>query len=192
MHKNEIQDIKFAYHEKRINENINDILIYFYQFISSINTSNKFGIKRANDPIDDYDKENLSYLIKNPLSTRAQIDLIRYSQAFAWLLGYEEVSLQHLLFVLPHILAHRIEFNDSFSMKHIEDKRDVFFELHLAKQLVKNSLDIHFKNVVQIKNVIHQIQMNGKSNFEVNHITHPFIKELVTASKKNGSAHHKI
>ncbi|MCX8031141.1 MAG: AAA family ATPase [Thermodesulfovibrionales bacterium] len=46
------------------------------------------------------------------ISNRAEQSLIKYSKALAWLLKDEEITLQHLLTLIPYILWHRVSISD--------------------------------------------------------------------------------
>lgn len=51
---------------------------------------------------------------RNPLSVRVKEDLYRYGRAFAWLLGYPEVSPSHIKAIAPYLIWHRSNLSKKF------------------------------------------------------------------------------
>jgi len=78
-------------------------------------------------------------IVYTPLSIRAQKDLIRYSKALAWLLGFNEVSLEAVVALAPYVLWHRLKFSE----KHLERKSYNRFEL------TKEIVNIVLRNFLQ-------------------------------------------
>ena len=76
----------------------------------------------------------LCYATKNCASNRLPTSIRRYAQALAWLSGADEVDLEHVRAVMPHALAHRVQWKDEYVAKRRGDKRADPFEIYLARR----------------------------------------------------------
>ena len=87
---------------------------------------------------------------KNPLSVRVKEDLYRYGRAFAWLLGYEKVTLIHIKTIAPYLIWHRSNLSKKFLKENIKTKfEDKVFsvnsELEGTKTII-NQIHSRFEN----------------------------------------------
>ncbi len=97
-----------------------------------------YGQKRSNEecPEGCHYSGYLCYQVRNCASNRLPTSLRRYAQALAWLLSSAQVEAEHVRCVLPFVLAHRVQWRDTYvSAREREARRDPL-PLHLAKQAV--------------------------------------------------------
>jgi hypothetical protein len=151
---------------------------------AEINYSNQYGAKRSTDPKSDetHDMTHLGVHVQKTISPRTQMAAIQYAKAFAWITGSNEATLDHIKFVLPHILGHKLDYHDDFINDHGHDTRKDMLELHLAGKLVETAFTNYQNIAVEVKNLIHKIQ-NGKAqeiaNSNLDDYDHPYLKELI-------------
>jgi MoxR-like ATPase len=109
--------------------------------------------------------------IVNPLSVRVKEDLYKYGKAFAWFLGYTEVSIEHIKAIAPFMIWHRSSVNKYFLQKYkdrIKNKKieDVLFfdkiEVEATKEIVELIYD-EFIGVVKFLKDFSKIK-KGKLN----------------------------
>ena len=77
-----------------------------------------------------------------------------FSQALAWLLGDEEVGLEHLKAVLPFTLAHRIQWKEEAVAQREKEARSDPLEMHMAKEAVKEMHRRYMEQGLQVKNAL--------------------------------------
>lgn len=97
-----------------------------------------YGQKRSNEecPEGCHYSGYLCYQVRNCASNRLPVSLRRYAQALAWFLHSSQVEAEHVRCVLPFILAHRVQWRDTYvSAREREARRDPL-PLYLAKQAV--------------------------------------------------------
>ena len=92
--------------------------------------------------------------IKNCISNRLPISVGNYARAFAWLLGDENVDLEHLMVITPYALAHRIQWRDDISAQRENDARDDPLPIHMAKEALENIHRRYMEQAQQIKNAL--------------------------------------
>jgi hypothetical protein len=78
--------------------------------------------------------------IKNCASNRLPMSIRNYSQSLAWLLQETEVGIEHVKTVIPHTLAHRIQWKDEYLSRMEKSKRNDPFMIFLAKAAVRDVL----------------------------------------------------
>jgi len=97
-----------------------------------------YGQKRSNEecPEGCHYSGYLCYQVRNCASNRLPTSLRRYAQALAWLLRSAQVEAEHVRCVLPYVVAHRVQWRDTYvSAREREARRDPL-PIHLAKQAV--------------------------------------------------------
>jgi MoxR-like ATPase len=76
----------------------------------------------------------LCHHIKNCASNRLPISIRIYARALAWFLDDEVIDLEHVRLIVPYVLAHRIQWKDSYLSKKEGEKRMDPFPIYLAKE----------------------------------------------------------
>jgi hypothetical protein len=76
----------------------------------------------------------LCHHVKNCASNRLPMSIRNYAQALAWFLEDDGVDLEHVRLVMPHALAHRIQWKDSYLSKKEGEGRNDPFQIYLAKE----------------------------------------------------------
>lgn len=77
------------------------------------------------------------YHVKNCASNRLPISAVGYAQALAWFLEEDEVDLEHVKAVLPFVLAHRVQWKDSYVSKKESEGRNDPLQIYLAKEALE-------------------------------------------------------
>ncbi len=131
---------------------------------AEINYSEQFGRKRAGDGIspEQHDQKFAGVCVGTSFSPRSIMAAMQYGKGLAWLLG-EDATIDHMRFVLPHVLAHKAHFNEKFVNAHGADTRRDYRELHLAKVLVGEVYDRYQKDIKGMTNFISAVQALGES-----------------------------
>lgn len=109
---------------------------YLSFLIAELNVDPKYGQKRSNDKIDMENGFYLGNLFEGSGSRREEKSIVRYSKAFAWLLGDSEVNIEHMTTVAPYVLWHRMRFTENAIGQFRDDERDDPLVLHITKRLV--------------------------------------------------------
>jgi len=171
--------------QKAINhlEFTNDAFYFLWTFASEINFGQKYGTKRASDPISDdtHDKNYAGINVKNSFSARPLMAAQVYSKGLAWLLNDDKVDLDHVRYVLPYITANKFKFTDDFKDKQGNDSRTNYQELHLAKRLVEIVYQNYEKSIKPLRNLVADIQ-SGKTDprkINIDDYDHPLIKHMI-------------
>jgi MoxR-like ATPase len=92
--------------------------------------------------------------VKNCVSNRLPISVRGFSQGLAWLLGDDEVGLEHLKAVLPFTLAHRIQWKEEVVAQREREPRSDPLEIYMAKEAVKEMHRRYMEQGHQIKNAL--------------------------------------
>jgi hypothetical protein len=77
-----------------------------------------------------------------------------YSQSLAWLLGDQDVGIQHVKTVLPYALAHRVQWRDDYVFQKEGDARRDPLQIHMAKQAVGEIQRRYTEQSHHIKNAL--------------------------------------
>jgi MoxR-like ATPase len=96
----------------------------------------KYGQKRSGEVCDDgcHYTGYLCYEVCNCASNRLPSSLHRYAQALAWWSGEARVEVEHVRTMLPYVLAHRIQWRESYLLAREREQRRDPLLLHAAKQ----------------------------------------------------------
>jgi Mg-chelatase subunit ChlI len=97
-----------------------------------------YGQRRSNEecPEGCHYTGYLCYQVRNCASNRLPTSLRKYAQALAWLLKNSRVEAEHVHQVLPYVMAHRVQWRDTYvSTREREERRDPL-QIYLAKQAV--------------------------------------------------------
>lgn len=114
------------------------------------------------------------------ISNRAEISLFRYAKALAWV-EENEVSLEHVISLLPYVLWHRSEINYK-KISEIKDfEKDCCDEVYAVKELiasVKRRWDEHRDYQIEAYRCILN-EDYGRLREIARNINHPFFKSLI-------------
>ncbi len=134
----------------------NDAHLFLMAFMAELNYSARYGTKRAADPISDntHDQNFAGVHVKHSFSPRSAMSAMNYARGIAWFLGSSEVGLDHMRFVLPHVIAHKVEFTDDYRHAHGHDDRKDAEPIHLARKLVEEVFGRYVGAIQPMKNVV--------------------------------------
>ncbi len=106
--------------------------------ISELSFCHVFGQKRSNEVCEEgcHFSQYLCHAVHNCVSNRLPLSARNYARALAWLLGHEQVDVGHLTAVLPHCLAHRIQWKEEFLARRTKEARSDPVPLHMARRAV--------------------------------------------------------
>lgn len=90
----------------------------------------------------------------NCISNRFPISVRNFSQALAWLMGDEEVNVEHLKVVLPFTLAHRIRWKEKAISKLEKVSRSDSIDIFMAKEAVKEMHRRYVEQAPQLKEAL--------------------------------------
>jgi MoxR-like ATPase len=96
------------------------------------------GQKRRHEPCQDgcHFTGYLCHDIRNCISNRFALSVQRYARALAWLTGATQADINHFKLILPHALAHRLQWSDQAIGRCEADQRADPLPIHLAKVAV--------------------------------------------------------
>jgi MoxR-like ATPase len=143
----------------------NDAGAYFNMLIAELNVHPKYGQKRSIDNNGDTSHGLYLYnLFDGSGSRRSDRSILKYSKTLAWMLGEDEVNIDHMSTVAPYALWHKIKWTDKVSGDFVEDERVDPLKLHVTKSLlgrgstrhrgVKTRFEEHGENYQKIMNAI--------------------------------------
>lgn len=116
----------------------------------------KYGQKRS----DEHCEEGCHYTgfvchhIKNCISNRFPMTVRTYSQSLAWLKGDEAVGIEQIKAVLPHTLAHRLQWKEDYLAQKQGDTRRDPFQIYLAREMVNEIYRRYNEQSRRIKNAL--------------------------------------
>jgi hypothetical protein len=124
--------------------------------LSELSFCHRFGQKRSHEDCEEgcHFTGYLCNAVRNCISNRLPISARNYSQALAWLLGDEEVSLEHLKTVLPFNLAHRIRWKEEAIGQREKEGRTDPLDIYMAKEAVKEMHRRYMEQGPQVKNAL--------------------------------------
>ncbi|MCX8194596.1 MAG: hypothetical protein N3G22_00595 [Candidatus Micrarchaeota archaeon] len=153
----EIEAIPLAYVKEGNNGKIaiNDPQLIISALEAEINWSEKYGVKRAEDGIstDAHDRNYVGILVKDNFSVRSH-DVVFYAKGLAWLAGRDHVDTKDIRNILPHALAHKMEFSEEFKQKHINDARKDALPIYLAERLADRLFENYHKAAPSLKKLL--------------------------------------
>jgi len=165
----------------------NEPLLFLETVMAELNLCNQYGVKRSSDPIstDTHDKQYAGVNVQNGFSPRSAMAATDYARALAWFMGEREVRLDHVRYVLPHVLAHKAGFTDDYKNAHGNDVRAESEDMHLARTLVKEIHDRYTKCIQPMKNLIARIQEGRAEPEELDpqKYDHPLMRDMITQAK---------
>jgi hypothetical protein len=172
-------------------KNGNDAMLFLQAFAAEVNFSNKYGYKRVSDPISDetHDKTYAGIWVKHSFSPRSMMAAMAYSKALAWFLQ-QDVSIDHVRYVLPYIFAHKAGFTDDYKDKHGDGRLEGDNQsIDLAKRLVQE-VHLRYGQCIQpMKNFIARIQTNTLTPADLasiqtgNQFDHPLMLDMIRQYK---------
>lgn len=124
--------------------------------LAELSFCHRFGQKRSHEVCEEgcHFTGYLCSAIKNCVSNRLPISVRSISQALAWFLGDETVGLEHLLAVLPHALAHRIQWKERTLAQSDKEARDDSLAIYMAKKAVKEMHRRYMEQNFQVKDAL--------------------------------------
>jgi MoxR-like ATPase len=133
-----------------------DFNAFFRLVLSELSFCYRFGQKRSHENCEEgcHFTGYLCNAVQNCISNRLPISVRSFSQALAWLLGDEEVGLEHLKAVLPYTLAHRIQWKEGAVAQREKEARSDPLEIYMAKEAVKEMHRRYMEQGPQLKNAL--------------------------------------
>jgi MoxR-like ATPase len=104
--------------------------------LAELSFCHKFGQKRSIEVCEDgcHYTGYLCHQIKNCASNRLPMSIRNYAQTLAWFLEDDEVDLEHVRLIMPYVLAHRVQWKDSYLSKKEGEARNDPFQIYLVKE----------------------------------------------------------
>jgi hypothetical protein len=104
--------------------------------LAELSFCHKFGQKRSVEACEDgcHYTGYLCHHIKNCASNRLPMSIRNYAQTLAWFLEDDEVDLEHIRLIMPYVLAHRLQWKDSYLSKKEGEARHDPFQIYLVKE----------------------------------------------------------
>jgi hypothetical protein len=124
--------------------------------LSELSFCHRRGQKRSHEGCDEgcHFTGYLCNAVRNCASNRFPMSVSSYSQALAWLLGDEEVGIEHLRTLLPFTLAHRIQWKEEAVAQREKEMRNDPLDIYMAKEAVKEMHWRYMEQGPQIKNAL--------------------------------------
>jgi MoxR-like ATPase len=139
----------------------NDAMLFLQAFAAEINFSIQYGYKRVADPVseDTHDKIYAGTCVQHSFSPRSQMATLAYAQALAWFMQ-QDVSIDHVRYVLPYVFAHKAGFTTDYKDKHgnTPRKEGDNESINLAKILVNEVHERYVQSIQPMKNFISMVQ----------------------------------
>src|SRR5208283_4186006 len=169
-------------------KNGNDAMLFLQTFAAEINFSNRYGSKRVSDPISDetHDMNYAGICVKHSFSPRSMMGAMAYAKALAWFLQ-QDVSIDHVRYVLPYIIAHKADFTDDYKNKNGNSSRleGDNESIELAKRLVQEVTKRYADCIQPMKNFIARIQARNLTSADLasiragNQYDHPLMQDMI-------------
>ena len=115
------------------------------------------------------------------MSNRAEQSLFKYSKALAWFTGESEVTLEHIMAVMPYVLWHRSAVSDEklSEVRELEkDSSDELYAVHDLLRAIKRRWEEHREYQVEAYLTLREGDYE-KVRKIADKIGHPFFKSLV-------------
>ncbi len=194
-------DVQKEIYGMDMTKNGNDAMLFLQAFAAEINFSEKYGYKRVSDPISDdtHDKTYAGICVKHSFSPRSMMAAMAYSKALAWFLQ-QDVSIDHVRYVLPYIIAHKAGFTDDYKDAHGDKRVEGDSQsIDLAKVLVQE-VHLRYGQCIQpMKNFIARIQSRTLTQADLasiqagNQFDHPLMQDMIRQYKApEGAFYEKI
>jgi MoxR-like ATPase len=159
--------------------------------LAELSFCHPFGQKRSQDdcPEGCHFSAYLCHSIRNCISNRLPISAHAYARALAWFLGDETVDVEHLKVVLPHVLAHRIQWQEKPLDQKKNEARNDPLPIYMAKEAVEEMFrryheqGLHLKNALAVAN-----QIMGGENLKPIEGDHPLYWEIQRDLREGGFA----
>ncbi|MEW6162163.1 MAG: AAA family ATPase [Nitrospirota bacterium] len=114
------------------------------------------------------------------ISNRAEQSLFRYSKVLAWFMGEREVTLEHIMAVMPYALWHRSTVSDEKigEVRELEkDASDEFYAIHELLRSVKRRWEEHRDYQIEAYLALKEGDYEKIKNV-AGKVDHPFFKSL--------------
>jgi hypothetical protein len=106
--------------------------------ITELSYCHKYGQKRSNEECNEgcHYTGYLCHGVKNCASNRLPTSIKRYAQALSWFLRSQEVNVEHMRAIIPHVISHRIQWKEEYVLQKENDWRRDPLPIYLAKDAV--------------------------------------------------------
>ena len=133
-----------------------DANAFMRMIISELGFCHRYGQKRSHEGCEDgcHFTGYLCNSVQNCISNRFPISTRSIAQSLAWILGDEEVGIEHLRAALPYTLGHRIQWKEQTVAQREKESRQDPLSIYMAKEAVK---DMHRRYMEQghtVKNAL--------------------------------------
>ena len=137
--------------------------------------------------------QNVCNKIDSILSVRVAKDLLRYSKSLAWLLDINEIDVNIVNSIAPYVISHRVD----YSKRELEKapywgnkygfSRDLLVKIQnrFLKRKICYEVTQKFRNGIQEKGDLQEIQNFQKNDLIVKYDLYPFVQELKNKQYKS-------
>jgi len=115
------------------------------------------------------------------ISNRTEHSLFRYAKALAWFMGKREVTLEHIIAIMPYVIWHRTSISNEKLSEVRDIEKDVCDEFYAVKECLKEAKkrwmehrDFQIEAYLALKEEDYEGLMKVSDK-----IDHPFFKSLV-------------
>ncbi|MFO7794542.1 MAG: AAA family ATPase [Promethearchaeati archaeon] len=137
--------------------------------------------------------QNVCNKIDSILSVRVAKDLLRYSKALAWLLDINEIDVNIVNTIAPYVISHRVNYSKRESEKapywgnKYEFSRDLLVKIQnrFLKRKICYEITQKFRNGIQEKGDLQEIQNFQKNDLIVKYDLYPFVQEIKNKKYKD-------
>jgi len=137
--------------------------------------------------------QNVCNKIDSILSVRVAKDLLRYSKALAWLLDINEIDVNIVNSIAPYVISHRVDYSKRELEKapywgnKYEFSRDLLVKIQhrFLKRKICYEITQKFRNGIQEKGDLQEIQNFQKNDLIVKYDLYPFVQELKNKQYKS-------
>ncbi|HIC90577.1 MAG TPA: hypothetical protein EYP21_00635 [Syntrophaceae bacterium] len=133
-----------------------DASAFIIMVIAELSFCYKYGQKRSNEDCDEgcHYTGYLCHGIRNCASNRLPTSIKHYAQALSWFVGSEEVDIEHVRAVIPHAIAHRIQWKEEHILQREKDTRCDPLPIYLAKEATDDLLRRYNEQKEEIKTAL--------------------------------------
>lgn len=133
-----------------------DASAFIITVITELSFCYKYGQKRSNEDCDEgcHYTGYLCHGIKNCASNRLPTSIKHYAQALSWFVGSEEADIEYVRAVIPHAIAHRVQWKEEHILQREKDSRADPLPIYLAKEATDDILRRYNEQKEEIKTAL--------------------------------------
>ncbi len=168
-----------------------DATLFLQSFAAEINFNNRYGKKRSEDPLSDdtHDANYIGVFFRNTFSPRTWMAVQEYSSALAWLLGDKKVTREHIEFIIPYTIHHKIKPTTDLKNDRAKEYRKIPESLFIAEFAVRRAVQNYASSIQKSKNLISEIQSGKLTKKRLDALKeedydHPLIKDVIRKIKE--------